>query len=139
MRCCAGPGPRGGGALTTLLLTGRSRRRLSAESGRGPRPGRIAWRLRLYRSPFPAGRRGYGSPRGRSARPVAAEAGGGLAVPAAEPGPGAEALRCRVAPCRERRRCLLGLGRRSAPSCPAHRAAFHVPSRPSELFSSPSA
>lgn len=80
MRCCAGPGPRGGGALTTLLLTGRSRRRLGAESGHGP--GWSARRLRLRRPPSPAGRCGYGLPRGRPARPAAAEARGGSEVPA---------------------------------------------------------
>lgn len=38
MRCCAaGPWPHGGGALTTLLLTGRSRRRFTAARERGPR------------------------------------------------------------------------------------------------------
>lgn len=89
--------------------------------------------------PSPAGRRGYGSPRGRPARPAAVEAGGGSAVPAE-----GRAL--------ARRRCAVGWLRagsgaaassrwdgRSAPSCPAHRAAFHVPPRPSELFTSPSA
>lgn len=35
--CAAGPWPHSGGALTTLLLTGRSRRRFTAVSGRGPR------------------------------------------------------------------------------------------------------
>lgn len=80
--------------------------------------------------PSPAGRRGYGSPRGRPARPAAVEAGGGSAVPAE-----GWAL--------ARRRCAVGWLRagsgaaassrwdgRSAPSCPAHRAAFRVPSRP---------
>ena len=82
MRCCAGPGPRGGGALTTLLLTGRSRRRLGAESGHGPGWSARRLRLRLRRPPSPAGRCGYGLPRGRPARPAAAEARGGSEVPA---------------------------------------------------------
>lgn len=67
MRCCAaGPWPHSGGALTTLLLTGRSRRRLTAVKGvraspvaAGPRrgapspvgfvspPPRLALRLRF--------------------------------------------------------------------------------------------